>query len=146
MKIIHLFPHNSFFTLPYSFTDTFQKLNIASVFYNIVVSTNKLALFEETPAVTIFAPIDGSSANVTSYGNNTYNTDPDSHIITSILGGEVPLYYSAELLPGQTLYARSGLPINITWASNGERLVNCRRLVKPNVVTKNGVVHFIDGV
>jgi uncharacterized surface protein with fasciclin (FAS1) repeats len=128
---------NEFFTLPQPFTTTLQELNIAQDFYDTVVSSGNLPLFEDTPAVTIFAPIDDTP----SQGNNTSNSDPEAHILT----GPLSLYYSNNLMPGSTIVARSGDSIEISWAKNGERLVNCRRLVRPNVPVKNGVVHFIDG-
>lgn len=126
---------NDFNTLPQPFTQTFRHLKLGEKFYKKVVHTGNLPLFEETPAVTIFAPID---SHVKTH-HSPYNSDPRSHIILGKLG------FSPELLPGRTIYTASGAPIVISFAKNGERLVNCRRLVKANVITKNGVVHFIDG-
>lgn len=110
-----------------------KHLKIAKAFYNSVKSCGKLSVFSETCGVTIFAPIDA-------YGNHTRAAiNPEAHILKS-------LQYSPELLPGTDVDAMSGDSIKITWAPNGDRLVNCRRLVKPNVPIKNGVIHFIDGV
>jgi len=130
-----LVPYNSFFTLPEPFSATMKYINIAQQFYNSIVSRGKLRIFEETTAVTIFAPIDSNSPYSTW-------TNPYAHIIT----GPQSLYYSPFLIPGHNLVAKSGDIIKITWAPNGERLVNCRHLVKPNIPIKNGVIHFIDGV
>lgn len=124
---------NSFFTYPQSFTTTMHKIKSAQNFYNAVVSCGKLSLFEETPAVTVFAPIDSSFT--------TEDFNPESYI----LSGPLSLYYTPALIPGNTIVTTSGGLIDITKSATGERLVNCRRLVRPNIPMKNGVIHFIDG-
>ena len=110
-----------------------EHINIAQYFYNKVVSSGKLSLFEDSPAVTIFAPIDGKKTPKT--------CNPEAYII-----GPNFLAYSPDLLPGNNVTTRSGDVISITWAPDGGRLVNGRRLVKANIPIKNGVIHFIDGV
>jgi len=111
-----------------------EHINLAQNFYNTVVSSSQLSIFEETPAITVFAPIDSSYTNAA--------CDPDAYILT----GPSSLYYSPYLIPGNNITTRSGRVINITAAPDGGRLVNGRSLVKPNVPMKNGVIHFIDGV
>ncbi|KAF8417481.1 hypothetical protein EV426DRAFT_721160 [Tirmania nivea] len=123
---------NEFFTMPAPFTVTMEEINLAQGFYNTVVSSGKLSVFKDTPAITVFAPIDGSYENV---------TDPEAYL----LSGPRSLYYSPAMIPGNTIITTSGDAIYITMAANGERLLNCRRLVRPNIPMKNGVIHFIDG-
>ena len=125
-------PYHTFFTDPQPFTATVEHINTAQDFYNTVVSSGKLSIFENTPAITVFIPINGIYTSC----------NPEAHIIT----GRESLYYSPDLFPGTSVNATSGDVIGITLAPNGERLVNNRRLVQPNVPIKNGVLHFIDGV
>ena len=127
----------SFFTLPESFSTTMEHLKLAQKFYKLVKKTGNLEDFENLPGVTIFAPIDKYVKDL--------KVDPTSHIFWS--DELFALYHDSDLMPGETLLTYSGDPVKITFdPKTGERLVNCRRLVKPNVVTKNGVIHFIDGV
>ena len=109
-----------------------EHINTAQDFYNLVVSSGNLSMFENTPAITAFVPIDGT----------TTPSNPEAYIIT----GSESLYNSQDLFPGTSIYATSGDAIDITLSPNGERLVNCRRLVQPNVPIRNGFIHFIDGV
>ena len=110
-----------------------KEINIAKGFYNSVVSCGKLSLFSETCGVTIFAPIDA-------YNNCNYDKiNPIAYIVDAV-------YFSPELWPGTNITTISEDTINITWAPDGDRLVNGRRLVKANIPIKNGVIHFIDGV
>lgn len=124
---------NDFFTMPETFSATMRNISLAQNFYNTVVSAGQLPVFEETPAITVFAPIDISFA--------TRECDPTAFVLT----GPTTLYYSPTLIPGTTIVTRSGDVINITVAPNGGKLVNGRRLVRPNIPMKNGVIHFIDG-
>ena len=102
----------------------------ATHFYDAVVAAKLLDKFENSPGVTVFAPV----------GEIPSDLNPNTHIISNFLG------YTPNLLPGKTYPADSGARIDITFGPSGERLVNGKRLVKPNVVMKNGVVHFIEGV
>lgn len=127
----------NFFTLPQTFTTTMQHLNISRQFFDTVVHTGNVDLFEKFPAVTIFAPID-------EYLTSTLDVNAlHSHILwrQNVFG----MLLTPDLLPGKTFYSKSGAPIKITYSKTGEKLVNGRRFIKPNVVTTNGVIHFIDG-
>lgn len=109
-----------------------EHINIAQDFYNVIVSAKKLSVFEETPAVTVFAPIDGSKT--TALGN------PEAYILPGAL------YFTPDLIPGNTIPIGSGNILNITWAPDGEKLVNGRKIVEANIPMSNGIIHFIDGV
>lgn len=116
-----------------------EHIGTAQQFYSTVVSSGKLDLFENTPAVTIFAPIDAGK-NATAPGYAADNANPEAYIITG------SLYYSPMLQRDTPISTKSGGSIKVTFTDKGEKLINCRRIVKADVVTKNGLVHFIDGV
>jgi len=109
-----------------------EYMELALRFYKIVVSSGKLPFFEESTAVTIFAPINANCPN---------SVNPDDYILIPPF-----LAYTPGLVPDGTYITRSGKTIKVTWAKGGGRLVNGRRIVKANVPIKNGVIHFIDGV
>ncbi|KAF8536876.1 hypothetical protein BDD12DRAFT_888887 [Trichophaea hybrida] len=119
---------NSRFTLPQLFTTTMQAVGSATPFFNAVIAANLLDKCENSTGITIFAPI----------GEIGSGLSPNAHIISNFLG------YTPNLLPGHNYTADSGALINITFGPTGDRLVNGKRLVRPNVVMKNGVIHFID--
>ncbi|KAF8244535.1 hypothetical protein K440DRAFT_558713 [Wilcoxina mikolae CBS 423.85] len=121
---------NSRFTLPQLFTTTMQAVGSAIPFFNAVVAANLLDKCENSTGITVFAPI----------GEIGSGLSPNAHIISNFLG------YTPSLLPGHSYTADSGALINITFGPTGDRLVNGKRLVRPNVVMKNGVIHFIDSV
>ena len=116
-----------------------KHLNISQQFFNAVQRTQKLALFERSPAVTIFAPIDGKV--------DAPQINPDSYIV-HVRGEDVyGPFFTPDLPIGYGLKTRSGATIKITQSDDtGETLVNGRRFVRPNVMIKNGVIHFIEGV
>lgn len=124
---------NDFFTYPQTFTTSMKKIKSALNFFKAIVDCGKLSFFEDTPAVTVFAPIDSSFT--------TEGFNPDSYI----LSGPQSLYYTPAMIPGNNMVTTSGDLIHITRADNGEKLLNCRRIVRPNIPMKNGVIHFIDG-
>lgn len=109
---------------------------------NTVITTGGLTFFDNTAAITIFAPIDDSNGNMA--GSPPSGFDANSHIV--VAGADSLVYYIDELVPGLVITARSGAQIKVTVTADGERLVNCRRLIRANIPIMNGVMHFIDGV
>ncbi|KAF8544750.1 hypothetical protein BDD12DRAFT_872484 [Trichophaea hybrida] len=119
-----------FFTLPTLWSQTIQNDGRADQFYAAVVHAKLESFFDNTPACTVFAPIDTKKYH-------GHKLDPKKYIICNFLG------HSPQLLPGTTYYSVDGTPIKITWGSDGIKRVNGIEFVQTDLITKNGVLHLI---
>lgn len=92
-----------------------EHINRAQQFYNTVVSSGKISSFAEFLAITIFASIDSTY---------TSNVNVEAYVLTG------PNQYTIvqTLISGSTIVATSG-DVNITWAPDGEMLLNCRQFL-----------------
>lgn len=125
-----LFP-NSVFTQPAGFCETFEAIGSpAQKFYDALVKADLLDYVENTPRLTIFAPVEVKG-----------KINPKDYIVADLLG------YSPYLSPGSSLTALSGKEIKITWDTAGGvgKLVDGKKIVKNDIIIKNGVIQFIEG-
>ena len=90
--------------------------------------------------VTIFAPNNQAFQNVGS-GLNIADEDITNILNYHVVNGTVG--YSSDLENGTTLQTLHGNNLTIT-IRNGTVFVNAARVVTPNVLVANGVIHIID--
>lgn len=129
--------------VPANVYDTAGAANLTSL-RGAANATNLLDTVNETPDITIFAPT-----------NEAFNLVGDSleslseEDLANVLGYHVvagTVGYSSTLENGTTLEASNGGSLEITIDANGTVFVNSARVVTPNVLVANGVVHVIDNV
>lgn len=106
-----------------------------------LTTLNLVEAVDTLPDVTIFAPNNAAfEAIAGAIGNLT--TDQLTSILTyHVINGTVG--YSSELTDGQQIPTLGGGQITIN-IEDGNVLVNNARVVTPNVLVRNGVVHVID--
>ncbi|KAI5814959.1 hypothetical protein BZA77DRAFT_317222 [Pyronema omphalodes] len=122
----------NFLTVPKTFSASLEALN-ATRFLSLVRQNGLFNDLENTPYMTVFVPIDtafsaGSSPSVCACEKMT---------IDSWVG------YTPQLVDGQSYVSRAGSELKIA-IKDGDYYVNGVRVVRPNVITKNGVVHLIE--
>lgn len=118
-----------------------EDLKLSKIFYHTICKYKQKPKFYTAAGVTIFAPIDPPSKENTANFKAQFSGDNlETYIISDFLG------YTQELYPGDTYISDAGTDIAITSGPTGEKLVNGRRIVKGDVITTNGVIHFIEGV
>lgn len=105
-------------------------------------ATNLLDTINDTPDITIFAPTNEAFNSVGDSLEGLSEEDLGNvlgyHVVTGTVG------YSSTLENGTTLEASNGGTLEITIDANGTVFVNSARVVTPNVLVANGVVHVID--
>jgi len=133
---------DQFLTIPQNISSTGVALNLTSA----VGATRTLNLSEtldNTPDLTCFLPNNAAFARI---GGNLANLTTEN--LTSLLSYHVipGLYYSTNITNGssvQTLDQGSNITLRIEGNST---YVNGAKVVIPNVLVANGVVHVIDAV
>jgi uncharacterized surface protein with fasciclin (FAS1) repeats len=121
--------------------DTASDANLTG-FRGAANATNLLDTIDNTPDVTIFVPINEA---INSVGDSLSSLSEEDlanvlsyHLVTGTVG------YSSTLENGTMLEASNGGNLQITIDENGTHYVNAARVVTPNVLVANGVVHLID--
>jgi len=129
-------------TLPDTAANTLSAAGLTSL-RGAVVAQNLTSTVNTTPDVTIFAPNNAAFQAIGSgLGNLTSQQVTDIlsyHVIAGTVG------YSSSLRNGTTLRAANGGNLTVT-INDGRVFVNNARVVIPNVLIANGVVHVIDQV
>jgi uncharacterized surface protein with fasciclin (FAS1) repeats len=104
-------------------------------------ATNLLDTANNTPNLTIFAP---NNAALQAIGSGLANLTTEQissvltyHVVPGILG------YSSGLTNGTVLPTVNGTNLTVT-INNGRVFVNNARVITPDVLVANGVVHVID--
>jgi uncharacterized surface protein with fasciclin (FAS1) repeats len=127
-------------TLPDTAANTLSAAGLTSL-RGAVVAQNLTSTVNTTPDVTIFAPNNAAFQAIGSgLGNLTSQQVTDIlsyHVIAGTVG------YSSSLRNGTTLRAANGGNLTVT-INDGRVFVNNARVVIPNVLIANGVVHVID--
>jgi hypothetical protein len=88
----------------------------------------------DTPKITAFVP-----ANDAFDGRQMNTSVLRQHILPDFLG------YTPDLIDGWTQTTMDGTSVTISYQRDAY-YVNNARVVWPNVITKNGVIHYIDSV
>jgi uncharacterized surface protein with fasciclin (FAS1) repeats len=90
---------------------------------------------ENKASMTVFVPIDSAF----SAGSPPSVCACEKMTIDSWVG------YTPQLVDGQTYVSRAGSELKVT-VKDGDYFINDVRVVRPNVITKNGVVHLVEKV
>jgi hypothetical protein len=104
-------------------SETLREVGAAG-FLAAIIGENLKVKLDDTPVITVFAPLRELGSNHTAEGQVIYN----------FIG------YTPDLVPGQNY---GGITIT---KEHGQLFANGARIVKGNVPIKNGVVHFVDKV
>lgn len=139
--VIHII--DRFLTLPQNISTTAIALNLTSA-VGALTAANLATTVDSTPDLTVFVP---NNAAFQAIGGNLANLTIQQ--ITSVLtyhvvAGSPPLY-STNIMNGSSLQTLNGA--NVTVRVQGSNVfVNNARVIQPNVLVANGVVHVIDRV
>lgn len=139
--VIHVIDH--FLTLPQNVSASAIALNLTSA-AGALTNLSLVNTVDTTPDLTLFVPDNEAFARI---GGNLANLTREN--LTNILEYHVvagtPVGYSSGLANGTSLRALNGE--NLTITLEGEDVyVNNARVVIPNVLVRNGVIHVIDRV
>ncbi|GAP84077.1 putative beta-ig-h3 fasciclin [Rosellinia necatrix] len=121
----------SFLTLPKPLNSTLQETN-GTRFRDALMEASLLNIISDTPRITAFVPMDSAFEGV-----QTNASVLQQHILEDVLG------YTPELSDGNHYTTKAGSAVSIFFKS-GVYYVNNAKIVHPNVITKNGVIHYID--
>ncbi|KAF2687184.1 FAS1 domain-containing protein [Lentithecium fluviatile CBS 122367] len=130
-------------TLPANVYDTAGAANLTSL-RGAANATNLLDTVNNTPDITIFAPTNEAFNSV---GDSLESLSEED--LANVLGYHVvvgTVAYSSTLGNGTSVQASNGGNLTITIDGNGTVFVNSARVLTPNVLVANGVVHIIDNV
>lgn len=138
--IIHVV--NRFLTLPQNISATAVALNLTSAvgaltnlsLVNTVDNTRDLTCF--IPNNAAFQRIGGNLANLSMAELTSILS---YHVVPGVVG------YSTDLTNGTSLTTLNGTNVTIT-LEGGNVYVDSARVIRPNVLVRNGVVHVIDRV
>jgi len=120
-------------TLPESLDSTLQKTN-GSVFRNSLLQESLLDTISNTSKITVFVPGD------TVLNGGILNSSVlQQHILPNALG------YTPDMYDGKTYPTQNGTTVTIS-IKGTDYYVNNAKIVRADVITKNGVVHFIDAL
>ncbi|KAF2712057.1 FAS1 domain-containing protein [Pleomassaria siparia CBS 279.74] len=130
-------------TLPVDVLDTASAAGLSS-FHGAVNATDLSNVANYTPDLTIFAPNNEAFRSVYDALQNLSSNDLTNIISYHVVNGSSP-HYSSTLQSGTMLQTILGQNLAIT-IENGTVFVNAARVITPNVLVANGVVHIIDNV
>jgi uncharacterized surface protein with fasciclin (FAS1) repeats len=137
--VIHVI--DTVLTLPVSASDTLTAAGLSSL-RGALNQTNLLSTINNTPNITIFAP---NNAAFQAIGSGLANLTAEQvtdvltyHAVVAAAPG-----YSSGLQNGTVLKTVNGKNLTIT-INSGRVFVNNARVITPDVLIANGVVHVID--
>lgn len=137
--VVHIV--NRFLTLPQNCSETARRLNLTSI-VGALNATNLTAAVDFTPDITVFAPnnaafraISGNLANLTTA---QIAAVLQYHVVQGV-------HYSTGLMNGSTYGTLSNASVTVR-LEGSDVFVNNARVVQPNVLVANGVIHVIDRV
>lgn len=128
-------------TLPVSVLDTASATNLTS-FRGAINATGLIDTVNDTPDLTIFAPTNEAIRSVYGALEGLAEQDLTNILAYHVVNASSP-GYSSTLENGTTLQTAFGTNLTIT-IENGTVFVNAARVITPNVLVANGVVHIID--
>jgi len=121
-----------FVTLPQTFSQSVTFF-AQRIFLAALTKYNLLTTCDNTPFITVFVPIDSSLSGEPS------ECACKQHII------EGPPLYTPDIVLGRPYTTKAGGSITVEIKDGVYTLTGGATIVKANVITKNGVVHFING-
>jgi len=102
-----------------------------------------LAVLDYTPSITVFVPSDSALLSGIQCNETLPEEDAlkvlDAHTLKGVVA------YSPLLVDGAFFRAAGGEEINIS-VSNGTKYANGAKIIREDIVIKNGVVHVVDRV
>ena len=137
--IVHVI--DNVLTIPASVSETALDAGLSSLI-GAVTQAGLAAGIDELPDITLFAP---SNAAFQAVGSAFTGASVDllgSVLEYHVINGTVA--YSADLT-NTTVPSLNGNDLTITVGADGSIFVNQARVIIPNVIVANGVVHVIDG-
>ncbi|KAF5018991.1 hypothetical protein F66182_9009 [Fusarium sp. NRRL 66182] len=137
--VIHIV--NRVLNIPKNISDTAIAANLSAI-AGALTESNLVSNLTSARNITVFAPNNGAFANIGSILSNLSESDLENilqyHVVPNIVG------YSSTLEDG-TLDTAAGETVNIE-VENGTVWVNEAKVIIPDVLIANGVLHVIDGV
>ncbi|KAF8243421.1 hypothetical protein K440DRAFT_637378 [Wilcoxina mikolae CBS 423.85] len=114
--------------LPYELSETLSDKGLTG-FLEAIKRENLVHKLDDCPGITVFAPL---------------NPSKDCNVKARVVFDFTA--YSPDLVPGASFEAASGANLTISKGPDGSLCVNGEKIVKSDVLVKNGVVHFVDNV
>ncbi|CAM1502628.1 Fc.00g074040.m01.CDS01 [Cosmosporella sp. VM-42] len=137
--VIHIV--NNVLQIPMNLTDTAIAADLTAV-TGAVQAANLTKVVTDMTNITVFAPSNGAFASIASIFANLSSDDLENILKYHVVSGSVG--YSNMLMNGSLDTAEGG-KVNIQ-VDNGAVYVNEAKVIIPDVLIANGVVHVIDGV
>jgi len=133
--------YTRFLTLPANCTNTLSSIGLSSM----LVSVNRTDSTDEWnghPGLTCLSPTNQAFQEAgnpdTTDSEDALNDILDAHTIDSA-------QYTSGLHSGQVLQSEAGTTIIVT-IKNGSVYFNNAKVIRANVVTRNGIIHVLDSV
>lgn len=132
---------NKVLTLPQNVSSTGVALNLTSV-VGAVVALNLTAAVDTTPNLTLFLPNNAAFQRIGSALANLSTANLTSILTYHVVPG---LVYSTDIVNGSSAPTLNGGNVTLR-LQGGNVYVNGAKVIQPNVLVANGVVHVIDAV
>ncbi|KAM5361057.1 hypothetical protein ACJA88_014603 [Fusarium oxysporum] len=137
--VIHVI--NRVLNIPKNISDTAIAANLSAV-AGALTESNLISNLSSARNITLFAPSNSAFANIGSILSNLSESDLENILEYHVVAGTVG--YSSTLENG-TLDTSGGEELNI-FVQNGSVWANEAKVIVPDVLIANGVLHVIDGV
>ncbi|PQE27451.1 hypothetical protein CJF31_00009051 [Rutstroemia sp. NJR-2017a BVV2] len=138
--VIHVI--DTVLTIPASVSTTALDLNLTSL-YGALNATSLASPVDSLTNLTIFAPNNQAFANIANLVSTLSTEQLVSILSYHVVNGTVG--YSTDLKNGSSLATLGGGDVHVT-LENGNVYVNSAKVLIPNILVANGVVHVIDNV
>jgi uncharacterized surface protein with fasciclin (FAS1) repeats len=122
-------------------SQTVLAANLTAV-YGALNATNFTNTIDSAPDLTIFAPTNEAFQSIGSVLANASEQDLARVLAYHVVNGT--LGYSSDLSNGSTLQTLAGQSLKVHIDEDGSVYVNSAKVIVPNVLVANGVVHVID--
>jgi uncharacterized surface protein with fasciclin (FAS1) repeats len=133
--------YTRFLTLPAYCTNTLSTIGLSSMLTSVNL-TNSTDEWNGNPGLTCLSPTNqafqGAGNPEITDSEDGLNSILDSHTIENV-------QYTTGLQNGQVLQSEANTTIIVT-IKNGSMYFNNAKVIRANVVTKNGVIHVLDSV
>ncbi|KJZ79477.1 hypothetical protein HIM_00946 [Hirsutella minnesotensis 3608] len=137
--IIHII--DSVLEIPASLPDTAAAANLTSI-AEALTKANLVNTLASASDITVFAPNNAAFQAIASTAQNLSTEELQSVLKYHVIQG---VAYSSSLQNG-TVKSLEGSNLNITVQDDGKVFVNAVRVVTPDVLISNGVLHVVDTV
>lgn len=128
---------------PYSLNDTAIVLNIELVPALITSLAPTFPDIQTASDVTVFVPRIGANSGSTGDRVPADFIGTAEYVGSYVVSGEV--LYSTNLTAGTHIKTTANTTLIVSRDTNGSISVNGSRIVEPDILTQNGVVHIIEG-